>query len=120
MVDFKNVVLPIVLLASGSLATCPAAAADKTAAINPGDAIGEVSKILGPPEDRQFDGKNEAWQYCTTGFANGKYTVIFFVDGHVTSLKKYTRGLGPAQPCERKFATIAWGEKPDVVLEIRN
>lgn len=102
------------------LAAAPVSAADKTAGINPGDKAESVAKLLGPPEDRQFDGKSEAWQYCSTGFANGKYTVIFFLDGRVTSLKKYSRGLGPAQPCERKFATISWGEKPDVVLEIKN
>ena len=111
----KVVTMSMVIGVSAS----PVSAGDKTLNINSGDSKSAVIEALGEPEDRQFEGSNEAWQYCTTGFANGKYSVIFFANGLVTSIKKYSRGLGPASPCERRFATVTWGEKPDVVLGVK-
>ena len=52
--------------------------------ISPGMVIAEVESILGPPQNRQFNGPREAWQYCQTGFApidgSDKYVPYYSFD----------------------------------------
>ena len=46
--------------------------------VNNGDTKGQVLKIMGPPDDRQLKGKNEAWQYCQTGAGFGYHDYRLF------------------------------------------
>ena len=64
--------------------------ADRVAKIRPGSTASMVRDSLGEPQNRQFSGKQEAWQYCRDRdpWKGGKhrYTVVWFVDGNVSGL----------------------------------
>lgn len=51
---------------------------ERTALVNPGMEKEKVLEILGPPGNRQFKGKGEAWQYCQTSVlgTTDKFAVI--------------------------------------------
>ena len=51
--------------------------------IDPGATRAQVREILGNPQDRQFRGSQEAWQYCQTGLVNDTFVVVWFVDATV-------------------------------------
>lgn len=88
--------------------------------INNGDTKASVIARMGIPDDRQFQDKNEAFQYCTTGTSFGKSTfnVIWFYDGLVTGASSYT--VAHAASCMGHFKQINWDEAPDLIMEIRN
>ncbi|WP_330147098.1 hypothetical protein [Shewanella oncorhynchi] len=46
--------------------------------VNAGDTKEQVLNIMGPPDDRQFQGKNEAWQFCKTGAGLVIMITVFF------------------------------------------
>jgi hypothetical protein len=50
---------------------------------DPGDDKQKVLFIMGSPGDRQFRGKDEAWQYGKTGagFGYRDFPIIWFYDG---------------------------------------
>lgn len=88
--------------------------------ISPGQTKQDVVKILGPPENRQFQGRNEAWQYCETdmtGFSGDDYVVVWFFDGVVTGMNNYKNTL--IGGCEMFFRDIRWEDAPDSTIEIR-
>ena len=89
-------------------------------AINTGDSKQSVIDKMGAPDDRQFQGKNEAFQYCTTGTSFGKSTfnVVWFYSGVVTGANTYT--VSHAASCMGHFRQINWENAPDVTLEVRN
>lgn len=83
--------------------------------INAGDSRDRVVELLGPPENRQFKGQNEALQYCVNGtsFGHSTVTIVWLHNQIVTSLN--TADLyGSCQ-----FKTIDWDNAPDRVIEIR-
>jgi len=89
--------------------------------IQTGDSKEKVIAILGEPEDRQFNGKNEAWQYCKTGTGFGMcgYRTIWFYEGRVTGINSYSMNcVGPGS-CGAHFKTIKWEDAPDRTIEIR-
>jgi len=92
----------------------------KAVLINLGDTNDQVLKIMGPPDDRQFNGKNEAWQYCQTGagFGYHDYRVFWFYDGKVTGVNSY-KSSRPASSCVTDIKPINWDEAPDMTVEIR-
>lgn len=87
--------------------------------INPGDSKESVIGKMGPPDDRQFKGKNEAFQYCTTGtsFGQSTFNVIWFFDGKVTGANTYT--VSHAASCMGHFKQINWEDAPDITFEVR-
>ena len=87
--------------------------------IQPNDSKTKVIELIGQPEDRQFKGKNEAWQFCRTGtsFGVSGYKVIWFYDGKVTGITTYS--LHRAGSCEAHFEPIKWENAPDQVIEVR-
>lgn len=88
--------------------------------IQPGMSSQSVAQIMGAPQDRQFNGSQEAWQYCSTdlsGFQGDQYVLIWFQGQLVTGLQTYRNTL--VGTCETYFRTVNWDEAPDVVLEIR-
>jgi hypothetical protein len=88
--------------------------------INAGNSRSEVIAKVGQPENRQFRGKNEAFQYCTTGtsFGVSTYNIIWFFDGKVTGVNSYS--LQRASSCSGHFKMIDWEDAPDKVIEIRD
>jgi hypothetical protein len=89
--------------------------------VTPGQAKEEVLSVMGTPKDRQFQGKDEAWQYCATdysGFGADQYIVVWFYDGKVTGLTSYKNQM--MGNCESFFKTIKWEEAPDRSIEFRN
>ncbi|MCS0352720.1 DUF2845 domain-containing protein [Vibrio ordalii] len=88
--------------------------------INAGDSKSDVIAKVGAPENRQFSGKNEAFQYCTTGtsFGVSTYNVIWFFDSKVTGANSYS--LSRAGSCSGHFKTLNWEDAPDTIIELRD
>lgn len=92
----------------------------KTIQISPGDDKQAVLKVMGVPDDRQFQAKLEAWQYCVTGagFGWNDYRVIWFEEGRVTGITSY-KGGAPGASCMAGFQPIRWEHAPDQIIETR-
>jgi hypothetical protein len=92
----------------------------KALLINYGDSKEQVLNVMGPPDDRQFKGKNEAWQYCQTGagFGYHDYRIVWFYDGKLTGVNSY-KSSRPASSCVTDIKPVNWDEAPDVTIEIR-
>ena len=88
--------------------------------IDPGATKEEVRSILGVPQDRQFKGKQEAWQYCNTGLVNDTFLIVWFFDGKVTGMNTYKDSVGDIGFCTSHFKSIKWEDAPDSTIEIRN
>jgi len=111
---FVFISITILLLGCGSLDK-------KVLLINSGDTKEQVTAVMGVPDDRQFKGSNEAWQYCQTGagFGYHDYRVIWFYKGQVSGINSY-KSSRPASSCVADIKQINWEEAPDVSVEIRN
>lgn len=90
----------------------------KSVLVERGQSKNEVVALLGPPENRQFQGADEAWQYCETGAFAGDYIIVWFYTGKVTGVTTY-QDSRPGPPCSAWFRTIRWEEAPDRTIEIR-
>jgi len=109
------------LLASFSIFIIACGSLDKQALqVNNGDNKERVTTLMGSPDDRQFKGDNEAWQYCQTGagFGYHDYRVIWFFKGKVTGINSY-KSSRPASSCVTDIRQINWEDAPDVTLEVR-
>lgn len=93
----------------------------KASLINPGDSRERVREVMGAPGDRQFQGKNEAWQYGQTGagFGYHDFRVVWFYDGKVTGLTSY-KNRTPGSLASSHFKPIKWEEAPTATIEVRN
>lgn len=93
--------------------------AKKSVQIERGYSKSEVAALLGPPENRQFRGDDEAWQYCETDAGPGydDYVVVWFYKGQVTGITTYKNSL--RGPCSAFFRTVRWEDAPDRTIEIR-
>lgn len=91
----------------------------KTALIDPGASKKDVIAVMGAPEDRQFSGPDEAWQYCQTGagFGYNDHKIIWFSAGQVIGVTSY-RTQGPPS-CASRFRRINWQDRPDTTIELR-
>jgi len=85
--------------------------------ISPGQSGDEVINILGTPGNKQFQGKDEAWQYCHTGFSSDLYVIVWLHDGKVTGMKTYNGYV--SGPCAKGFRSIDWQDAPDRTVEYR-
>ncbi|MFA6144919.1 MAG: hypothetical protein WCW84_06110 [Sulfurimonas sp.] len=87
--------------------------------INAGDSKASVIDKLGYPEDRQFNGKHEAIQYCTTGtsFGVSTFDVVWLYDGKVTGVNSYN--LHGAGMCSGHFESVKWEDAPNQTIEVR-
>lgn len=112
----KKVVFLLCLFALTACATS-SQLVSKSTLIDPGATKADVTSIMGPPQDRQFNGKDEAWQYCTTGFSTDNYVVVWFNNGYVTGVQTYKNsGTGF---CHTFFRTVNWQDAPDRTYEFR-
>ena len=114
----KTLLLPlvacmVVLVGCGSLEK-------KSTLINHGDTKEKVLSVMGVPGDRQFQGKNEAWQYGQTGagFGYHDFRIIWFYDGKVTGITSY-KDRTPGMGAGGLFKPIKWEDAPDRTIEIR-
>ena len=91
------VALAVFLTACGSLEK-------KAVLLNLGDTKEQVLKVMGPPDDRQLKGQDEAWQYCQTGagFGYHDYRTVWFFQGKVTGINSY-QSSRPASSCLAYF-----------------
>jgi hypothetical protein len=114
----KISLLTTIILLSNFLFTGCTSLSEKIVLINPGDTKDRVLSVMGPPDDRQFRGKDEAWQYGQTGagFGYNDHRIVWFYDGRVIGVSAYkssgtTAGGGMRQ--------INWQDRPDHVQEYR-
>ena len=88
--------------------------------IEPNQSKDDVLAILGTPKNRQFEGNNEAWQYCETSYtssAGDDYLTVWFFKGTVTGITTYkNHNYGS---CESFFKTIRWEDAPKIIIENR-
>lgn len=89
-----------------------------SAKISAGMSKSELEELMGPPQNRQFEGTDEAWQYCATGFDSDHFVLVWLSADTVTGMQTYrnTDGFGT---CDNFFRTVNWEEAPDVSVEIR-
>ena len=92
-----------------------------SSAIKAGMLTSELRELMGEPQNRQFEGNNEAWQYCSTdysGFETDHYVLVWIVDETVTGMQTYRNAeIGM---CGSFFRTVNWEDAPDASIEVRN
>jgi hypothetical protein len=112
----------VLVLAAILLTACASQSriAKQSSGIRPGMSGSELRTVLGEPQNRQFKGKNEAWQYCATdfsGFEADHYVLVWLNSDVVTGMQTYrNREFGT---CESFFRTVDWEQAPDTAIEIR-
>lgn len=114
----KRIVLASFVIAMFSCRTM--VLSNKTIQINQGDPKSRVMEVMGTPEDRQFMGKYEIWQYCITGagFGYHDYRAIWMVGGKVIGITSY-KDRTPGSGCEGHFKPLKVEDAPDYILEVR-
>ena len=118
-VKMKSLKIGFVLFFIFLLAGC-GSLQKKAALINVGDSKDMVLAKMGSPDDSQFRGHNEAWQYCQTGagFGYHDYRIVWFYDGRVTAVTSY-KSNRPGSSCMTDIRQINWEDAPDATFEIR-
>lgn len=116
----KNIIHILVIISVIALLSACGTLEKKAGLINYGDDKSKVLAIMGPPGDRQFRGKDEAWQYGQTGagFGYHDFRIVWFYDGGVTGVTSY-KDYTPASSASAHFKPIRWEDAPDYTLEIR-
>lgn len=97
-----------------------------TPSIQTGDSRDRVLSLMGEPGDRQFNGENEALQYCVNRrfpFTTPEYTAVWLFSGRVTGVTTY-RGA-PNSSCRANYKTLEWpvrrgGPTADVAAATRS
>ena len=84
----------------------------KTILIDVGMNKKEVVDILGTPGNRSFRDKNEALQYCETGWNADKYITVWLKNGEVSGLTTFD-GYFVDGYCSQAFPPIDWGQMPN-------
>jgi len=87
----------------------------KSATVRLGMSEAELRQVMGEPQNRQFKGKNEAWQYCSTT-TPGLRTTIMSVFGFLMVLFPECKPIEITKfgNCENFFQTVNWQEAPDI------
>ena len=93
---------------------------NKTIQIDRGDDKATVLAIMGTPQDRQFLGDYEVWQYCVTGagFGYHDYRVIWFKPDNVVGVTSY-KDQTPGSSCRGHFRELRGEDAPDYTVEVR-
>lgn len=92
----------------------------KSRLIKNGDSKEQVKSVMGEPEDVQFKGSKEAWQYCVTNFGVNNFSIVWFQESKVIGTTFYKNHGSPGSFCASHFESIRWENAPDSVIEIRN
>jgi hypothetical protein len=111
----------------GACSTVKDSVETKARQVAPGMSSAQVESILGPPPNRQFNGKMEAWQYCQTVRElsdNDTLILIWINNGSVTGMQSISAsrgGRGMGGTClNPSFQTVNWQQAPNATIEIRN
>ena len=109
----------VALIALSAFAGC--GNLNQATSINVGDTKDRVTAVMGAPDDRQIQGRNEAWQWCQTGagFGYNDHKIVWFVDDRVTGVSSY-KTSGPGPTCIGRIRQVRWEEAPTATIEIRN
>lgn len=109
----------LIVIAAALAAGC-SSLPGKIATVSPGDTPQAVLSKVGPPDDRQFEGAQEAWQYCATGagFGYHDHRIVWFRDGRVTGLTSF-KSTTPGVSCTRNIQPINWSHAPRVDRELQ-
>jgi hypothetical protein len=103
--------LPIALLLVSLLAAGCASTGQAVAKLEPGMPREKILAALGPPDDRSFRGKDEAWQYQEiAGFGQCKYTTVWITDGKLVGVS--TRRGASVAGCGLGSKEVDWGQMP--------
>jgi hypothetical protein len=115
-----NNLLLLVMISLFLIGCGPSSFVTNSHRINNGDSKTKVVEIMGDPEDRQFEGDNEAWQWCSTdygGLSGDDFVCVFFYKNNVTGIKTYrSKAYGT---CEGSFRTVNWQRAADRIYEFR-
>jgi hypothetical protein len=111
----------LLVLAITFLAASCGSLEKKSSLIAMGDEKEKVLKIMGPPDDRQLKGNDEAWQYCQTGagFGYRDYRIIWLHNSKVTGINSY-KSTRPGTSCMTDILPIRWQDAPHEIIEFRN
>jgi hypothetical protein len=115
----KRTVLIIVCIVG--LFSCGTSRLERAALyIEPGMTQNQVLSVMGTPGNRQFEGSNEAWQWCRTGWemTGDSYIVVWFYRGYVTGMNSYKNFQYGS--CSAFYRTINWEERPNDIIEFRH
>lgn len=110
----------VAFLALALLAACASHTQfnSSSAGIRAGMTADDLQKLMGPPQNRQFKGDHEAWQWCSTGYMEAdSYVLVWLTKGVVTGMQTYTNTR--TGPCESFFRTANWEEAPDSTVDVR-
>jgi len=108
----------MLVITAAIIVTSCASTKDLSLKVSPGDPKNQVLQFMGTPDDRQFKGKVEAWQYgMVVSIGVCDYTVIWFENGQVIGLNSY-RNFS-TMGCRSGLKSINWEDAPDKIIEIR-
>ena len=100
------------------LSACATQLLHTARAIDLGATQEHVRDILGAPQDRQFRGQQEAWQYCETGFVQDTFVVVWFVESKLTGMRTSKNAVGDRGFfCSSHLPSIRWEDAPEVRSE---
>lgn len=86
--------------------------------LNPGDSKADIIRTMGQPDDHQFRGEDEVFQYgYVVGFGTCEYRVLWFSKGRLVGSTSYRCNC--AGSVKNGMRTVKWEEKPDQVIEFR-
>lgn len=100
--------------------SCATALPRSVVSVERGTTKEQVIARLGHPQDRQFKGDIEAWQYCQTGFVNDSFVIVWFAQSKVTGVNTYKDSVADIGFCDSHFRTVRWEDAPDMTIEIRD
>jgi hypothetical protein len=96
------------------LNACATQLRHQTSAIALDASPAQVKAVLGEPQDRQFQGHREAWQYCETGLFQDTFVIVWFAEGQVTGLRTYPNAVGDRGFfCSSHLRAITWEDTPE-------
>ena len=109
--------LRLMLLAAVAFFTACSTTVQKAVLVNRGDTTQQVLALMGPPDDRQFREKDEAWTYSASRFGYAEYRVVWFYDGRVTGVSSYRQS---GRTADGGIRQINWESRPDTTIEVRS
>lgn len=85
--------------------------------VSPGDNKDFVLQVMGTPDDRQFKGSLEVWQYgMVVSIGVCDYTIFWFENGKVFGLTSYRHFS--TMGCRSGLKSINWENAPDRTIGI--
>jgi hypothetical protein len=100
------------------LTACATRVLHQASTLAPGATPAQVRAVLGEPQERQFRGNQEAWQYCETGLLQDTFVIVWFAESKVTGLRTYHNAAGDRGFfCSSHLRAITWDDAPEARRE---